>query len=121
MFRFSVETKSFFLLQSVETDSWAKPASWSVDTGGHCLGGKDVGGQHDHSPLSNAELNPLNAELNPFSHLLALLGAHHILQVSRVRAKNKQSYTSAPSWHPQGQCYLYIVFYYGEPCANHDH
>jgi hypothetical protein len=31
----------------------------------------------------------LNAELNPICHLLALLGAHHILHVSRVRVKNK--------------------------------
>ena len=30
-------------------------------------------------------INPLNAELNPISHLLALLGAHHILHVSRLR------------------------------------
>ena len=30
-------------------------------------------------------LNPFNAELNPISHLLALLGAHDILHVSRVR------------------------------------
>ena len=29
--------------------------------------------------------NPLNAELNPICHLLALLGAHHILHVSRLR------------------------------------
>ena len=31
--------------------------------------------------------NPLNAELHPIYHLLALLGAHHILHVSRVRVK----------------------------------
>jgi len=30
-------------------------------------------------------VNPLNAELNPICHLLALLGAHHILHVSRIR------------------------------------
>ena len=30
-------------------------------------------------------VNPLNAELNPICYLLALLGAHHILHVSRVR------------------------------------
>ena len=30
--------------------------------------------------------NPLNAELNPMCHLLALLGAHPILHVSRIRA-----------------------------------
>jgi hypothetical protein len=29
--------------------------------------------------------NPLNAELNPICHLLALLGAYLILRVSRVR------------------------------------
>ena len=30
-------------------------------------------------------INPLNAELNPVCHLPALLGAHHILHVSRIR------------------------------------
>jgi len=30
----------------------------------------------------------LNDELNPICHLLALLGAHHIFRVSRVRVKN---------------------------------
>ena len=29
--------------------------------------------------------NPSNAQLNPICHLLALLGAHHILDVSRIR------------------------------------
>jgi len=33
------------------------------------------------------QINPLNAELNPVCHLLALLGAHHILHVSRIRVK----------------------------------
>ena len=32
-------------------------------------------------------VNPLNAELKPICHLLALLGAHHILLVSRIRVK----------------------------------
>ena len=32
-------------------------------------------------------INPLNAELNPIYHLLALLQAHHILHVSRIRVK----------------------------------
>jgi hypothetical protein len=34
-------------------------------------------------------LNPLNAELNPICHLLALLGAHHILHISRIRVNSK--------------------------------
>ena len=33
-------------------------------------------------------LNPLNAELNPTCHLLALLGTHHILHVSRIRVNS---------------------------------
>jgi len=37
--------------------------------------------------LSDMTINPLNAELNPICHLLALLGAHHILYVSRIRVK----------------------------------
>ena len=32
-------------------------------------------------------INPLNAKLNPTCHLLALLGAHRILHVSRIRIK----------------------------------
>jgi hypothetical protein len=31
--------------------------------------------------------NPLNDELNPICHLLALLGGHCILHVSRIRVK----------------------------------
>jgi len=37
----------------------------------------------DCNPTSS--LNPLITELNPICHLLALLGAHHILHVSRIR------------------------------------
>jgi len=33
-------------------------------------------------------INPLNPELNPICYLLALLGAHHFLHVSRVRVKS---------------------------------
>ena len=48
-----------------------------------------------HTPLilfgskkeSARKFNSLNAELNPICHLLALLGDHHILHVSRMRVK----------------------------------
>ena len=33
-------------------------------------------------------LNPLNDELNSICHLLALLGVHHFLHVSRIRVKS---------------------------------
>jgi hypothetical protein len=34
-----------------------------------------------------SHFNPLNAQLNPICPLLPLLGAHHILHVSRIRVK----------------------------------
>ena len=37
--------------------------------------------------LCPRNVNPLNAELNPICYLLALLGAHHFLHVSRIRVK----------------------------------
>jgi len=47
---------------------------------------------HGH-PLQLAQIfiiwfNPLNAELNAICYLLALLGAHHFLHVSRIRVKS---------------------------------
>jgi hypothetical protein len=30
-------------------------------------------------------IDPLNAELNPIHHLLALAGAHHFVDVSRIK------------------------------------
>ena len=37
--------------------------------------------------LQTLRINPLKAESNPICHVLALLGAHHILHVSRIRVK----------------------------------
>jgi len=34
------------------------------------------------------QINPLNPELNPICYLLALLGAHYFLHVSRIRVKS---------------------------------
>ena len=39
--------------------------------------------KHTETP----DFNPLNTELNTICHLLALLGAHHILHVSRIKVK----------------------------------
>ena len=39
--------------------------------------------------------NPLNAEFNPIRHLLALVGARHVVHVSRVRVNHVYNhYTS---------------------------
>ena len=40
------------------------------------------------TPLTVFPINPLNPELNPIFYLLALLGAHHFLHVSRIRVKS---------------------------------
>jgi len=40
-----------------------------------------------HTLLTQCFINPLNPELNPICYLLALLGAHHFLHVSRIRVK----------------------------------
>jgi len=40
-----------------------------------------------YNPALDEVLNPSNPELNPICYLLALLGAHHFLHVSRIRVK----------------------------------
>ena len=42
--------------------------------------------------------NPTKANLNAICHLLALLGAHHILHVNRVRVKRQIQDASSPWW-----------------------
>ena len=42
-------------------------------------------------------VNPLNAELNPIHHLLAMVGARHIVHVSMMRFKGKTPTTEVES------------------------
>ena len=42
-------------------------------------------------------VNPLSVELNPICHLLALLGAHHIFHVSRLRVNTSEGAESQPT------------------------
>jgi hypothetical protein len=44
-------------------------------------------GAHHIFHVSRIRINALNAELHPICHLLILLGAHHIFHVSRIRVK----------------------------------
>jgi hypothetical protein len=53
-------------------------------------------------------INPLNAELNPICHLLALLGAHHILHVSRKRVNVAALHTDTKTFYPV--LYIWIAF-----------
>ena len=43
---------------------------------------------HVSTNIKSTAINPLNDELNPICCLLALLGAHHFLHVSRTRVKS---------------------------------
>jgi len=47
-----------------------------------------------YSHVANSGINLSNAELNPICHLLAVLGARHILHVSRIKVNNSWRYTS---------------------------
>jgi hypothetical protein len=46
--------------------------------------------EEEEQTTDHLTFNPLNAELNPIRHLLALVGARHIVHVSRVRVKCKK-------------------------------
>jgi len=43
----------------------------------------------DRKQNTTPKFKTLKAELNPIWHLLTLLGAHHILHVSRIRVNKK--------------------------------
>jgi len=57
-------------------------------------------------------INPLNAQLNPICHLLALLGFHHILHVSGIRVKTPITatcfYSYKVAFRLQKIIYIYI-------------
>ena len=59
-------------------------------------------------------INPLKAELNPICHLLALLEAHHILQVSRIRVKVVPKYFNCSILSKEILSLLYcdLILYY---------
>jgi hypothetical protein len=63
---------------------------------------QNIPGRPDHTEPDHAEtnkglhrqiimFNPSNPELNPICYLLALLGAHHFLYISRIRVNQYQS------------------------------
>jgi len=57
-------------------------------------------------------LNPLKAELNPICHLLALLGAHHILHVGRIRVNCSTCFERHTAHHQElTNCNCSLWFY----------
>jgi len=53
--------------------------------------------------------NPLNAKLNPICHLLALLGAHNSLHVSRIWVKEIKILTLASLYILEATCFIKII------------
>jgi hypothetical protein len=66
--------------------------------GGHqiWIGKNQVFKEESKSCCKIFGFNPLNAKLNPICLLLALLGAHHILHVSRIRVNIKREIKNKP-------------------------
>jgi len=56
--------------------------------------------------LQSSSVNPLNAKLNPICHLLALLGARHILRVSRRMVKSLYNMLNPLNAELNPICYL---------------
>jgi len=57
-------------------------------------------------------INPLNAKLNPICHLLALLGAHPIFHVSRMKVK--ENFTFIIIWVNN----TYFRLHFGNKCGH---
>ena len=53
-------------------------------------------------------INPLNTKLNPICHLLALLGAHPIPHVSRIRVNLREAFP-VEEFLQKPQCSSYII------------
>jgi len=57
--------------------------------------------------------NPLNTELNPICHLLALLGAHPIFHISRIRVNtvlNATTYTYLKGVYVESWQHISVVY-----------
>jgi len=73
-----------------KNEPWPSSAPVTTHPQGRCPS-NTTGLNKDLSHIPNISLgliNLLNAELNPICYLLALLGAHHFLHVSRIRVKS---------------------------------
>ena len=73
---------------------------------------------HNCAQLSTI-FNPLNPELNPICYLLALLGAHHFLHVSRIRVNiivnmilhQRWKQMTIARWQIRAVCGMYPRYY----------
>ena len=91
--------------------SKTRMSSWILSFRGRCWFSNVSHPQH-YSTETNSTVfwvNPLNAELNPVRHLLALVGARHIVHVSRIRV-NVEVATTYPLGHNERMVVFEIRF-----------
>ena len=67
--------------------------------------------------IFRGHFNLLNTELNPICHLLALLGAHHILHFSRIRVDNNWEGLGRNRSHSSSR---YSTCMFGGTAEDHD-
>jgi len=71
---------------------------------------------------TDSAVTTLNAELNPICYLLALLGDHHFLHVSRIRVKSLilrlLSYTGCPRRKGQNFGRVFLMLKYTDITQN---
>ena len=79
----------FFFLDSILIFESQKKQSLEISLALWCV---CVAACYLSRAITRRVFNPLNAELNPIRHLLALVGARHIVHVSRVRVKEQYRY-----------------------------
>ena len=81
---------------STRTPSWnTNSITLEIYRQRHDHHAKCVIAQQDSPTNFPLRFNPLNDESNPICHLLALLGAHHILHVSRIRVNSGKEKSAA--------------------------
>jgi hypothetical protein len=68
------------------------------------------GNHHSFSSVIWDRINPSNAELNSIFHFLALLGAHRILHVSRIKVKYNIQQHKIQHCHLRNCQIIYISF-----------
>ena len=87
-----------FPSNSVQRWSVVHTAYHPIRTESSSPGIKQPGRESGHSPLSSTGVNPLNTELSPICHLLALLGGATIVIVSRLSVNSRWIYMSTPMY-----------------------
>ena len=81
----------FLFFPSKPSDRFRNPQSFIVNEYRGISPRTERARLEDDRLLSSGEVKPLNAELNPICHLLALLGGATIVVVSRLRVKSAWS------------------------------